>query len=128
MDKDLYIPKSKYDFETVERIRLTDPENIQDILPQIFQWIEDINWPIAPELVKILAGFDEMIIPYVIDLIQNPNGLREYSIYYFMLPLLSNKQLHLLKDELERVTNNPSFFESAEGYDKIAIKYIEKIY
>jgi hypothetical protein len=128
MDKSLFIPKSKYDFETVERIRLTDPKNIQDILPQIFQWTEDINWPIAADLVNILAGFDEMIIPFVRDLIRDPDGLREYSIYYFMLPLLSNKQLYLLKDELERVANNPSSFESAEGYDKIALKYIGKIY
>ena len=128
MDKSSLIPVSKHDFETVERIKITEPKNIQEVLPQIFEWIEDINWPIAPELIKVLTGFDEMIIPFVIDLIRNPDGLREYSIYYFMLPLLTNRQLCLLKEELERVANNPSFFEKEEGYNKIALQYLQNIF
>lgn len=128
MNKSLFIPVSKDDFETVERIKNADPKSIQKVLPQIFEWIEDINWPIACELVKVLAGFDEIIIPFVIDLIRNPDGLREYSIYYYMLPLLSNSQLSLLREELERVANNPSLFEREEGYNKIALKYLQGIF
>jgi hypothetical protein len=128
MNKSLFIPVSKDDFETVERIKITDPKNIQEVLQQIFEWIEDINWPIARELVKVLAGFDEMIIPFVIDLIRNPDGLREYSIYYYMLPLLTNRQLSLLGEELERVANNPSSFEKEEGYNKIALQYLQNIF
>lgn len=128
MDKSVLVPVSKHDFETVERIKITDPNNIQEVLPQIFEWIEDINWPIAPELIKVLAGFDDMIIPFVIDFIHNPDGLREYSIYYFMLPLLNKRQLVLLKEELERVAHSPSSFEIEEGYDKIALQYLQNIF
>lgn len=127
MDKSLYIPVSKHDFETLERIKITNPNNIQEVLPQIFEWIEDINWPISPELVKVLASFGDMIIPFVIDFIRNPDGLREYSIYYFMLPLLNKRQLGLLKEELERVAYSTSSFEIEEEYDKIAIQYLQNI-
>jgi hypothetical protein len=127
MDKNLLVPVSKHDFETVERIKITVPNDIQEVLPRIFEWIEDINWPIAPELVKVLAGLDDMIIPFVTDFIRNPDGLREYSIYYFMLPLLNKRQLGLLKEELERVAYNPSSFEIEEEYDKIALQYLKNI-
>jgi hypothetical protein len=45
-----------------------------------------------------------------------------------MLPLLTNRQLSLLKEELERVANNPSSFEKEEGYDKIALQYLQNIF
>lgn len=128
MDDSLFIPVSKHDIEVVERIKNADPKNIQEILPQIFEWVEDINWPIAPELVKVLVRFDDMIIPCIIDLIRKPDGLREYSIYYYMLPLLTNRQLCLLKEELERVAYNPSPFEKEEKYDKIAMQYLKNIF
>jgi hypothetical protein len=44
-----------------------------------------------------------------------------------MLPLLTNGQLCLLKEELERVALNPSPFELEEKYDKIALHYLQNI-
>ncbi|WP_053957474.1 DUF5071 domain-containing protein [Inediibacterium massiliense] len=127
MKKNCFIPKDKFDFEAVEKIRNADPISIQPVLPQIFEWVEDINWPVAQELVKVLVKFDELIIPFLKDLIGNPDGLREYSVYYYMMPLLTNRQLLLLKDELKRVANHPSPFEKEEEYNKIALEYLEKI-
>lgn len=127
MDKKLFIPVSKHDFKAVERIKNAEPKSIQEVLPQIFEWIEDINWPIALELVKTLVRFDDMIVPFIKDLIHNPDGLREYSIYYFMLPLLTNRQLCLLKEELERIAFSPSPFEKEQEYDRIALQYLKNI-
>lgn len=127
MDKLRLIPKDKFDFAAVERIKSAHPASVESVLPQIFEWLEDINWPVAQELVKVLVNFDDIIIPYLIDLIQKPDGLREYSVYYYMMPLLTNNQLQLLKDELERVSYNPSPFEREEEYDKVALKYLQKI-
>jgi hypothetical protein len=124
MDKNSIIPTNKHDFDAVEKIKDTNPKNIQKWLPQIFEWVEDINWPIAPKLAEVLVKFDDMIVPYLIDLIRNPDGLREYSVYFYMLPILTDIQLHLIKGELMRVAYNPSDFEKQEGYDKIALKYI----
>jgi hypothetical protein len=127
MNNNRFIPKNKHDFETVERIKRADNQSIQEVLPQIFDWLEDINWPVAKELVKVLPKFDELIIPFVVDLMHRPDGLREYSIYYNMLPLLTQSQLQLLKEELERVAHNPSPFEKEEEYDKIAVEYLQRV-
>ncbi|TCO68061.1 DUF5071 domain-containing protein [Marinisporobacter balticus] len=127
MKKNYFIPKHKFDFEAVERIKNADSISIQPVLPEIFEWVEDINWPVAQELVKVLVKFNDLIIPFLKDLMQKPDGLREYSVYYGMMPLLTNRQLLLLKDELERVASNPSLFEIEEEYDKIARQYLQKI-
>ncbi|WP_034378510.1 MULTISPECIES: DUF5071 domain-containing protein [unclassified Dehalobacter] len=127
MNKDYLIPRDKFDIESVERIKNADIESIEPVLSQIFEWVEDINWPVARELVKVLVKFDDLIIPYLKDLIQRPDGLREYSVYYHMMPLLNERQLLLLRDELERVANSPSRFEKEEEYDEIALQYLQKL-
>jgi hypothetical protein len=127
VNKDYLIPRDKFDIESVERIKNADIESIEPVLSQIFEWVEDINWPVARELVKVLVKFDDLIIPYLKDLIQRPDGLREYSVYYHMMPLLNERQLLLLRDELERVANSPSRFEKEEEYDEIALQYLQKL-
>lgn len=127
MEKDYLIPKHKSDFEAVERIKNADMNSIQPELSQIFEWVEDINWPIAQELTSILVKFDEHIMPFLRDLMKKPDGLREYSLFYYMLPLLSTKQLMLLKGDLERVAYNPFQFEREEEYDRIALEHLQKI-
>lgn len=118
------IPRNKFDIKTVKKLEKHTSEEIKCILPELFAWIEDINWPVAKELVKVLPEFNEEIIPYVKEILQNPDGLREYSIYYFMLSEFNNRQLELLSDELQRIAYKPTDFEQQEGYDKIALKYI----
>lgn len=127
MENDIYIPKHKFDYETVDRIKNSSPDTIKPVLPYIFEWLEDINWPVAQELAKVMIKFDDLIIPFIKDLIHRPDGLRENSVYFFMLPLLSEKQLILLKDELERIAYYPSQFESGEGYFAIAEIYLQKL-
>lgn len=121
------IPEDKFDLAAVDRIKNTDKESIAPVIGQIFEWVEDINWPVAQELVKILPQFDELIIPYIKDRLRNPHDLREYTVYYFILPLLSEKQLHLLKSELERVAIYPTQFEQEEGYDKVAQEHLNRL-
>jgi hypothetical protein len=121
------IPIDKFDIKKVKELKKLSDEEIQPILPELFAWIEDINWPVAKELVKVLPIFNEAILPYVKDLWQNPDGLREYSIYYCMLPRLNIRQLELLSNELQRIAYKPTDFEQQEEYDKIVLKYLDKI-
>ncbi|KZE73405.1 hypothetical protein AV654_32525 [Paenibacillus elgii] len=50
------IPRNKFDFETVELLKKQPPEKLIPALPQLFEWIQDINWPIARDIAKILAS------------------------------------------------------------------------
>ncbi|MCM3273579.1 DUF5071 domain-containing protein [Paenibacillus elgii] len=50
------IPRNKFDFDTVELLKKQPPEKLIPVLPQLFEWIQDINWPIARDIAKILAS------------------------------------------------------------------------
>ncbi len=124
---DNLVPKGKFDFETVSKLEEASLSEIEPILPDLFEWTEDVNWPIAPKISEILARFDKAIIPYIIYYLHNPSGLDEYGTYYHLLPKLDKTQLLLIKDELMRIKQYPSSFQSEEGYDKLAESYLKKI-
>ena len=48
-----YLSKSKYDFESIARLRLQEPARLLPILPHLLAWIQDSNWPILNEMVGL---------------------------------------------------------------------------
>jgi hypothetical protein len=121
------VPKHKFDFETVEKIKKANISEIEPILPELFEWIEDINWPIARRLAVELVRFWEYIIQYVKYYLNHSTGIDEYCVFYEIMPLLKKTQLEALREDLERLATNPNEFEKDEEYDKFAKEYLNKI-
>jgi|GEM_PF-2931488 len=124
---DELIPKGKFDFDTISKIEGASIKDIELVLPDLFEWTEDVNWPIAPQLAEILPRFGEIIIPYVIHYLRYPSGLDEYATYYYLMPKMTKEQLELIKEELILVVENPTEFQKREEYDKFAKEYINKL-
>lgn len=121
------VPKHKFDLETVEKIKKVNISEIEPILPELFEWIEDINWPIARSLAVELVRFWEIIIPYVKYYLNHSTGLDEYCVFYEIMPLLKKSQLEAIREDLERLATNPNEFEKDEEYDKFAKEYLNKM-
>jgi hypothetical protein len=122
-----FIPKDKFDHETVDVLKNADKESVLPYLEELFKWVEDMNWPIAQELVTILVKFEDEIIPYVKYFMNNPDGGRDYTAYLHIMPKLSHDQLMLIKEDLERVVNAPTEYEKQEEYDILAREYLDKL-
>lgn len=121
------VPTSKFDFESVERLKHVDIKDIEPILPDLFEWMEDPNWPIASDLATVLVSFGEIIIPYIKCYLSHPDGQSEYFIYYFVLPILNQGMLKLISEELRRIIDNPTNEEKEYEYDKIALEHLNRI-
>lgn len=125
--KDDLVPKGKFDFDTVSELEKASMEDVIPILPDLFEWTEDVNWPIAPKLSEVLSKFGEAVIPYIKHYLKHPAGLDEYGTYFFLMPKLSKEQLELIRDDLIQIWKNPTEFQKEEEYDKLAAEYIEKL-
>ena len=121
------IPKHKFDFEAIEKIEKADKSEIEPVLPMLFEWTEDINWPIAEKLAEALVRLGEIIVPYVIHYLRHPNGLDEYSVYYSLIPLMKKEHLEMLRDEFENILKNTSDYQKSNEYDVFALKYLIKL-
>lgn len=56
------IPKDKHDIAAVEKLGTMEVESVIPLLPQLLEWVQDMNWPIAEPMVELLLGDDDMWI------------------------------------------------------------------
>ncbi|AZN38323.1 DUF5071 domain-containing protein [Paenibacillus albus] len=109
------IPKDKFDVGTLAKLKAVDPTqtNLQPILSELFEWIQDINWPIAKELCIILASFKpEDIIPYIQMVLKSGDEGWQYSCIRYLIPKLPSEVRGIIALDLRRVIDNPTYNET----------------
>jgi hypothetical protein len=73
LDIENLIPKHKFDFEATDELKKLSIEELKPIIPKLFEWTEDMNWPVAKEISKILIDYGKEIIPEVRKLLKSYN-------------------------------------------------------
>jgi len=124
--KDL-LPRHKTDDDRVEMIKKMDRDKILPLLPSLLEWIQDMNWPVAPSILKLLLTFPEEIVPHVQDVLYSDDDNWKWFILHFLvieLPVDSRVQF---KEYLTRVAETPTRNELAEELDEIAKEILETI-
>lgn len=48
---------------------------VKSILPELLQWIQDMNWPGAQEIVDLLITVDEEIVPHAKKVLKSGDGI-----------------------------------------------------
>ena len=119
--KDL-VPKNIFDFSGIEELKKLSDEEIAPVIPDLLAWMKDMNWPVAKEMPDLLALHQKVLIPHIIEILQpeQPDGDWKTYIIDFLLPLLDEKYLLMLKSSLERIAQNPTSGEIAEGTNMAA--------
>lgn len=108
MDIHKLIPKDKHDFETVELLKHCDIEEIKPIIPDLLIWQQDMNWPIANEIQKVLLNFKAELVPHIRDIFLTMDGEWKYWIVTCLLNEMPVEILKLLRSDLERIKDNPT--------------------
>jgi len=103
------VPKHKFDDSSFKRLREISEVEIKAILPGLFEWIADYNWPIAKELTEILTSFPETLQPYLKKALSvecNDGDLKD-TIIIHIIPNLPRKNQEDLIPELKRICERP---------------------
>ncbi|MFJ6211704.1 DUF5071 domain-containing protein [Lysinibacillus sp. NPDC092081] len=46
-------------------LKKLDRDKILPLLPNLLEWIQDMNWPVASSILELLLTFPEEIVPHV---------------------------------------------------------------
>ena len=119
--KDL-VPKTKFDFSGIEELRKLSDEEIASVIPDLLAWMKDMNWPVAKEMPDLLAPHQKVLIPHIIEILQPEQWECDWKtwIIHYLLPLLDEKYLLMLKPSLERIVKNPTWGELDEATNTAA--------
>lgn len=125
---DNLLPENKFDCSTVRQLRALSDEEIRPLCHRLLEWIQDGNWPVAKELLPVLAQHQEMIIPQLMELL-SPEEKDEdwkFSILTGLLPLFNGENLKPLLPLLKRIACSPTEEEQYAAVDEAAKVLLQK--
>ena len=118
------VPKDKLDLATARTAVDVGYPGVAPILPDLLQWLQDCNWPVAQVLAPFLASIGDPLVPHVANVMNSD----DYVWKYWMIGAImrySPVVARSFRGELERLVNCPTEVESHEELDQIAREVLD---
>lgn len=121
------LPRHKSDNARVEMIKKMERDKIIPLLPSLIEWVQDMNWPVAPSVLELLLTFPEEIVPHVQEVLSSDDDNWKWFILNYLVIELPVESRVQFKDYLTRVAETPTQNELAEEMNEIAKEILETI-
>ena len=102
------IPKDKHDLLALERARELGFPLLNEIIPDLLEWLQDGNWPVARPTATLLAEAGQEIVPYIKDIMADEDGSWKYFVIELLVSNLSHDLRSKLRSDLLRLANQPT--------------------
>ena len=95
MDVHALVPKDKCDCSHIEELKRLSASEIEPILPRLLAWIQDINWPVAADLLPVLAQRQTALLPLIREILraEETDDVWKYWILTSLAPLFSEESV-----------------------------------
>ncbi|HLA95961.1 MAG TPA: DUF5071 domain-containing protein, partial [Pyrinomonadaceae bacterium] len=97
---------------------------VEPVLPQLLEWLQDMNWPVAQTLATFLAGIGPPLIPHVKKIFETDDEIWKYWVIREILTE-SQPLTEALQTELKRIASYPTKSELEEELDVEAREVLE---
>jgi Domain of unknown function (DUF5071) len=119
------LPESKYDVSAAEALIACGYPSIQPVLPQLLEWIQDGNWPVARVLAPFLATVGADLVPHAQRILHADDDAWKYFLLQDVVAP-SPELRALLRPELEHLAYAATPGEVAEGLPLVAEALLPK--
>ena len=103
-------------------------EEIDAIIPELLEWIQDMNWPVAPSIIRVLAAHrkaTEKYLPALLKPEQNDAEWKRHIIAYLLREWTSYPGDDRITNEIARIADHPTEAERQEEVDVAAAEYLD---
>lgn len=122
-----YLPRDKFDFERVRKLKGLSRSELLSLLPGLLQWIQDMNWPIAVEVVEILLAFPNELVPYIKEVLSSDDDIWKYWCLEGLLKRFPKETKQLFHSDLIRLVERPTEGEKLEELDETATEILQML-
>lgn len=119
------LPINKEDEEFEVHLYQFSLEEIRDQVPDLLEWLQDGNWPVAEPIANYFQPHINEIEAEIITVLNTDDSVWKYWILHLILnydKVLSNK----IMAEVKRIAQHPTQEEIEEELPQIATEIIEK--
>ena len=114
------LPRSKTDDEAVAKLYQLPEAELLPLLPELMEWLEDINWPVARPVWDFLLPYAAQLEPAIVEVLMGYDNIWKYNLLRLLehaaLPALSL----LLRELTERIAHSPTSIEHENETDEAA--------
>jgi hypothetical protein len=114
------LPRDKFDISAVQQLSQAEPSEIEKLAPQLLEWLQDANWPIAVPMANMLVTYQNNILSEVSVVLRGEDPIWKYWCIELLVKKLNSKCIMALKSDLENLANNPSSIEVLEEVSRVA--------
>ncbi len=111
------VPHDKFDFATCERLNAASDAQIKPYLPELLEWLQDMNWPVARKVLSRIQSMDADLIEPVRNILTGTDSIWKYWILVSLLPETHKSVVKALAPELQNLAANATKDEIAEEVD-----------
>lgn len=114
-----FLPKDKFDIKSIQGLYDYKYPFYKPILNNLYEWIQDINWPVANIIIPLLikAEFDN--IPILKNILSGNDVQWKYTVLNYVIPEfndnIKNEIIFDLSECLINIVNNQNKYEVEEG-------------
>lgn len=123
------IPKDNFDNSNIKKLAELSDEEIAPILLPLLTFIQDMNWPVAKEILPVLTKHQSVLIPLIAEVLKSEekDDIWKYWIIKKLLPLFSLENAGKIRPCVERIVKNPTRGEAEEEVNIVALEYLKTI-
>jgi hypothetical protein len=112
------IPKNKGDLSTAEILTNYSYEELKEIIPNLLEWLQDMNWPVAKPVSEYLESINDKITTELLSILKsNDDEVWKYWIITIFGPIT---QSPIIKNEIMRIATSPTENEIIEEVHQVA--------
>ncbi|MBE8728077.1 DUF5071 domain-containing protein [Flavobacterium hungaricum] len=119
------IPKNVCDESGIEKLKQLSFNQIQPIVPDLLEWLQDCNWPVARSILEILRPLVDQITPEILEVLNGNDGVWKYWILQNLILKTTNP---ILLKEINRIASFPTSEEKEQELDLIAVDILRENY
>lgn len=121
----LKLPRDKHDAESAEALVAAGWERNMHLAPQMLEWLQDMNWPIAWIFQPFLASVGLPLAPLIKAVIASDDDIWKHNL--LVQVVAHSKDLsRALRADLERLAGNPTAGERSEEVPREAQAILDK--
>lgn len=119
------IPKNKGDYEVIGELKKLSFDEIKPIIPDLLEWLQDINWPIAKCIAEVLEPFADNLTPYLLEILETNDGIWKLWI---LTIFGRNTENEIFLKEIVRIAKFPTLDEIEEEVNVEALAILNGNY
>ncbi|WP_390599087.1 DUF5071 domain-containing protein [Bacteroides sp. f07] len=126
MNEQKLIPKDKFDLDAAKRLSLATPEQVSAVATPLLEWIADMNWPVALEIIHVLPKFHKELLPSIEPILLNRENdiIWKYWIISQLLIQFPKESLLTLLPIIQEYANLIPHNEDEEDLKEVSLDFL----